>query len=430
MASHGEVEMAALAARAEIPIAPETPGAVESDLSLRKLGVVAVCLLGSLFGSSILPYTALNLVMVPLSQEFGWSLTAISGAFTVLMWTGALTSPVVGGLADRYGVRPTIIIGTVIVGLITLALAWQNSSIILFYLLFAGLGIFGSTVYGYSKVIGALFDRNRGKALAIFGTESTIAMAFTPLLILFLLNNFGWRGVFIGLAIMVFAVVPVLIGFLAEPGAKKAVRPDGEPAPALQGMTAAEARRTRDFWLLSIAIFANSLAYGGLMAHLVPISLAHGFSNSDAAMILMVSMLGGVVGQIALGFILDKTASVRVVAPFMVIFLLGLVVMGIATANFGGIILFVAGSVLYGIGSGAPRAAGTYFNTRLFGLKGFTEIVGMQMSIFSLGFGFAPLIVGGLHDATGSYDLSFVVMGVSVGIAALFYCLIGRYRYT
>jgi hypothetical protein len=51
----------------------------ESDFSLRKMRIALVVLLGTLFGSSILPMMALSLLLVPMTQEFGWSRTAFCG---------------------------------------------------------------------------------------------------------------------------------------------------------------------------------------------------------------------------------------------------------------------------------------------------------------------------------------------------------------
>jgi hypothetical protein len=47
--------------------------AVESDFSLRKLRIAGVCLMGQLFGSSMLIIGPLSMLMLPMMQQFGWS---------------------------------------------------------------------------------------------------------------------------------------------------------------------------------------------------------------------------------------------------------------------------------------------------------------------------------------------------------------------
>jgi MFS family permease len=134
---------------------------LESDFSLRKMKIAGAVLLGSMFASSILPFMALALVFLPISAEFGWTPTQYGYATTALMWSGGAVGPIIGYLLDRTGVRPMIIGGTVVVGLITIAIS-QTHSLGYFYLCFGLLGLFGTTAIGYAKVITALFTQHRG----------------------------------------------------------------------------------------------------------------------------------------------------------------------------------------------------------------------------------------------------------------------------
>ena len=149
----------------------------ESDFSPRKLKVAAAIIVGTLFGSTVLPMMALGLLLLPMTEEFGWSRTSFSLGMSAMMLGGALSAPVLGALVDRLGVRPMILGGTVLVGLMTMALSLQTGALWQFLAGFALLGALGSTAIGYAKVLGALFNKHRGKALAIFGVESSLAGA-------------------------------------------------------------------------------------------------------------------------------------------------------------------------------------------------------------------------------------------------------------
>jgi hypothetical protein len=59
--------------------------AVESDFSPRKLKIAGVCLMGQLFGSSMLLVGPLSMLMMPMIQEFGWSRSQFSYATTAVM---------------------------------------------------------------------------------------------------------------------------------------------------------------------------------------------------------------------------------------------------------------------------------------------------------------------------------------------------------
>src|SRR5580700_5200842 len=57
----------------------------------------------------------------PLMQEFHAGRAAISLAFTLHLFAGAISAPLVGWLIDRYGSRQVILLGTVAFGLILLS---------------------------------------------------------------------------------------------------------------------------------------------------------------------------------------------------------------------------------------------------------------------------------------------------------------------
>ena len=50
----------------------------ESDFSPRKLKVAAAIIVGTLFGSTVLPMMALGLLLLPMTEEYGWSRTSFS----------------------------------------------------------------------------------------------------------------------------------------------------------------------------------------------------------------------------------------------------------------------------------------------------------------------------------------------------------------
>ena len=225
----------------------------ESDFSLRKLKIATAIIVGTLFGSTVLPMMSLGLLLLPMTGEFGWSRAGFSLGMSAMMLGGALSAPVLGSLVDRVGVRPMIISGTVLVGLMTMALSLQTGSLWQFLAGFAVLGALGSTAVGYAKVLGALFNKHRGKALAILrvsnrawpvrsrcrsssGRWSTMAGA----------GSFrhgrdhpGNRAIAADLAA----------------GARGAFGSAGAAGGEVPGMPLAEALRTQQFWLITLAGF-------------------------------------------------------------------------------------------------------------------------------------------------------------------------------
>src|SRR5215207_829587 len=55
------------------------------------------------------------LFLVALVREFGWSRAEVGGAFSLYVLTHAGCSPVVGRLVDRFGPRPLVHVGSLLV---------------------------------------------------------------------------------------------------------------------------------------------------------------------------------------------------------------------------------------------------------------------------------------------------------------------------
>ena len=223
----------------------------EPEITARKLRVAVVCLLGQLITGNLLISASMPLLMLPMTREFGWTRTEFAYSITALMWFGAVAMPLLGRFADRFGVRPVMLGGTLIMAVATLGLSYQRANLWRFWLSFAVIGIFSSSVLIYnSKVFGALFHRRRGAALAILALTFPLGMAIAPQFANILLKHFDWRGVFVGNGVLMLAVLPLLYFGLKEPARVSAThdpKPAGERSlpPQVEGLTAAEARRSK-----------------------------------------------------------------------------------------------------------------------------------------------------------------------------------------
>jgi len=402
----------------------------ERDFTPRKLKVMLGCLLGTLLGSNFLTVSAVAIVMAPMTAQFHWSRAGMSGAVTVLLWVGAIMTAVWGRLIDRFGVRWIVICGTFAVGVVTASLALSSSSLIQFYLCFAALGVCGSTAVGYSKVVGSLFTRNRGKALALFGMEASLVGALSPQIIFQLESRFGWRGMFVGLGVIVAAVAVALVFLLDEIGGVSSPTKGAlSDKPLLEGMTIAQVRRTPTFWLINLATMAGNITATGLLPHLVALVISRGLSTQTAVTALTVHTVAIPAGQFCGGVCLDQAKTARIAAPFAIFALIGLLVLAWASPNSGGAPVLLTGAALLGFGNGAKRSMNTYFFTRFFGLRALAEVSGWSLAITSMLLAPAPLLFGVIYDRTKSYDGALWVLGVGLALAVGFYLMLGPYRY-
>jgi Bcr/CflA subfamily drug resistance transporter len=126
-------------------------------------------------------------------------LTATEAQLTITMWfLGSATMPLLmGALADRYGRRPTLLIGGVIYILATIMCALANSQFtLLLPRIVEGAMMSSMLVAGYACIHESYEHKEAIRILAIMGSVAILAPALGPLLGAFLLLFGNWRWIF------------------------------------------------------------------------------------------------------------------------------------------------------------------------------------------------------------------------------------------
>ena len=131
--------------------------------------IVAVVALAN-FSRSAETFPVLGVFLKPMTEEFGWSRSAFSGAMTIGTLLGGFVAVGVGPLIDRFSPRWTVAIGLFVVGG-TLVLLAGITSLWQFYALeiigrMVTMGIVGLAV---QVIIPKWFIAKRGRAVAISG---------------------------------------------------------------------------------------------------------------------------------------------------------------------------------------------------------------------------------------------------------------------
>ncbi len=423
---------------------PEAGGAdadrdQEPEVSRRKLIVAAACLLGATF----VPYVQATigpLMMLPMIGEFGWTRTQFAFGNTFLFVFGAITVLVFGRVADRYGPRVILLLGAVCGGATMLLLSRQDAHLWRLYLAYALLGVFGSSGVGYTKIIGTLFTRHRGKALALFGAESTVALAVLPLLTNTLNVHVGWRGTYAVYGIIMIALAPVLYLVVRGPGLSSPI-PQGNAVPAVgagaaagnaptpEGFTPPQIRRDRVFWFVMLTAALGGGLDAGLRVHIIAAITDKGFTPTVAAQVLSAATLVGLLGTLVAGFAMDHFRTARVLSVFGLVAALGCFTFGLASVAFGGLALVVGGLAIQRTAMAGIMPGSTYALTRFVGMRSFGEAYAIQVVVQGIAMGISPPLFGTLYEKAGSYaPMYWIVIGGALG-ASLLYLMLGPYRF-
>ena len=127
---------------------------------------------------------------------------------------GLFTMPVVGVLLDKLSVRKLFAAGIVLFAL-GLWLLGQTTTISQYIVVFGITMALANALAGAmisSAVVSRWFSENRGKALGVAATGTSVGGVLVPWLITFWLPDYGWRGTLENLAIvLIVLVLPVVV---------------------------------------------------------------------------------------------------------------------------------------------------------------------------------------------------------------------------
>ena len=367
-------------------------------------------------------FYSLGSFMVPLKEAFGWERGDISFATTITTLGIFLFGPLAGQLCDRFGaaaVGALSLLGyafMVVVMSLTVQSLW---GLWVFYFLIAFFGV-GSTPIVLVRPITAGFDKQRGLALGIALTGAGLAGFWVPNLVTAVIGDYGWQAGYWAIAATAVLAAPI-VWFGFRPSEQRATLAAVNGA-VKTGLTFGEARKTRSFVLVSMLAFSMALGIGGMIVHLNPLFQDMGASAAAAAGLASIIGISSSVSRLLTGLSLD-----RFPARLVSVAVIGLGALGIAVIWFGGLNLGIPGVILIGVLLGAELDLLAYLSSRLFGQLAFGAIYGWMYSLFSIGFGLGPLLVGRMHDYFGSYDNALLTcIALLAGAAMVAFGLGGR----
>jgi MFS transporter, OFA family, oxalate/formate antiporter len=212
-----------------------------------------------------------TLFVNPIDAQYHWGRAAIQVAFTIFVLIETWLVPVEGYLVDRFGPRPVVIAGAILV-----AIAWSINSVAdslsLLYLGAALGGIGTGSVYG-TCVGNALkwFPGRRGLAAGITAAGFGAGAALTVVPISKMIAAQGYQHAFLFFGILQGVIVLVMAcGLLVAPPALVAATP--RPNQAARSFTPTQVLRRPVFYVMYLMFVL--VAAGGLMmtASIAPIA--------------------------------------------------------------------------------------------------------------------------------------------------------------
>ena len=384
-----------------------------------------------------LMFHAYGAYAVKLREEFGWSKTMLSAAFSMARAESGILGPLQGWLTDRFGPRILIRVGMSLFG-IGFILFSRIEGPVAFFATFLLMAI-GSSLGGYLPIgvaIVSWFRRRRALALSVSAMGMSIGGLLTPLVAL-ALGHFGWRWTALVSGVLVLAIGVPLAQFVRHRPEAFGLAPDGDPprppgsrvdvstTPFLpeRNFTAREAMATRAFWYIALGHGAALLVVSAVLVHLViHVTERLGYSLHQAGAVVALMTVMQATGQVSGGWLGDRFSKRWICAVCMCAHGLALLVLAFATA-FGMVLVF---AIMHGLAWGMRGPLMGAIRADYFGSASFGAITGMSSMIVMLGMINGPLVAGILADRTGSYIPGFSTLAAFAGLGSICFVLARR----
>lgn len=391
---------------------------------LNRWWVVVGSVFGLLVGNGPIMQFTFGVFLLPLSKEFGWSRSSTSLALAIGLTVTAIFVPIAGRLVDRYGIRVVTLASITLFSLALASVAFFATTLTSFIVIYAimGIGAAGQTPLPYAKAVSTWFDEKRGLALGVAMSGVGVGVALVPKYAQSVMDQFGWRGAYLGLAILTFVVGVLAVLLASKEPSHHSVKQSTEDIP---GLTARQAFRTATFWKLAIAFVAVVFAMNGALVHVVPMLIGRGVSADIAASSMAFAGVALIAGRLLAGYMLDRVFAPYVASVLFAIPLVGLIIL-FATTTSGYASVAV---VLIGLGLGAEVDLIAFLLSRYLGLKSFGEIYGYLFASFMIGNAVGPYVMSLSFDMTGSYHVGLAILGVALVVGSATVLSLGEYRY-
>jgi MFS transporter, AAHS family, 4-hydroxybenzoate transporter len=401
------------------------------------IGVTALCALVLVFDGY--DTQAIGYVAPALVKEFNTTRSSLGPVFSAGLFGLLLGSLICGPAADRFGRRVVMIAATGWFALCAVVTPFAPSLDHLFVLrLLTGLGLGGALPNAVALVSEYAPKRRRATMITITFCGFSIGAAIGGALASWIVPHLGWRPVFYVGGAGPLLVLPLLWFRLPESLRILVIRRNcerqisailarmGHPALAAHRLVPEdrelrfavihlfEDHRAIPTLLLWTAFFMNLVTLYFLTNWMPIITNAAGVSVSEAVLITVMFQVGGTVGALALGRLIDWLSAHGVLGASFFGAALLIAAMGIAGDSFAvlAMLSFGAGFCVVGSQIGANALASTFYPAAAHATG-----VGWALGIGRLGAIAGPLL-GGLIVARNWSTATVFVLGAIPSICA------------
>jgi len=359
----------------------------------------------TLMAASILMITmgtrqSMGLYVGPLNTDTGLGIVSISLAMAIGQFVWGAVQPIAGAFADKYGPRPVLLYGLLILVVGTAVTPFVNSQMGLI-LTMGILTAMGAGACSFSVLLGAAAQRmpatSRGAASGIINAGGSFGQFVFAPIIGKLIQWVGWMGTMWSMAAVALLAIPLLNRLTSDTHAPTAAptTPEGGLKKAVS-----DAMRNPSYLLLHLGFFTCGFHIAFLVTHLPTEVGLCGLSPTVASWSLALIGLANIVGSLIAGSCVNLYRSKYVLAVMYGSRAVLIALYLLAPKTEWTFYAFAVGLGLTWLATVPPTAA---LVGKLFGVRYLATLFGLTLLSHQIG-GFLGAYLGGLvFDAQGDY---------------------------
>ena len=387
--------------------------------------IVAACffLLAVSIGITVNCFNPLSVALV---EKFG-SASKVQTIFMIAALTNLIGSALVGKVFSKASMRLAMPIYAIVMS-VGIYLWSICTSLPMYYIVAAivGFGVSGIAVVPCGHLINNWFDEKKGLATGIAFTGSVVGGAVLVQLTQYMLNSYDLQMAYTALAIVAAVLsIPTTIFIIRERPEDKGLAPYGAKdkghadQSSLPGITLKQFIKTGSFWLLAISVFLVTFVNIGLQNNIsICLTATKGLTQSDAANIISIMFVVGILGKLLLGAIYDKKGIAFGTIYCIIAYIVSAGIL-IYTKDFYMAIVF---AVIFTMVNAMTTVAPPYVTAKIVGVKEYATIFGIMNLFYGIGLVTGPVVAARIYDSTGSYDNAWILfscLAIILGLATI-----------
>jgi predicted MFS family arabinose efflux permease len=374
----------------------------------------------TLMAASILMITmgsrqSMGLYVGPINTDTGLGIVSISLAMAVGQFVWGAIQPIAGAFADKYGPRPVLLYGLLILVVGSALTPFVTSSLGLILTL-GVLTSMGAGTCSFSVLLSAVAQRvpaeSRGTASGILNAGGSLGQFIFAPVIQKLIQGLGWMGSMWSMAMITLLAIPLMNRLTSDTHAPAA---QSTPDRGLKNAVR-EAMRNQSYLLLHLGFFTCGFHIAFLVTHLPTEVGLCGLTPTVASWSLAIIGLANIVGSLLAGSCVNVYRSKYILAAMYGSRAVFIALYLAAPKTEWTFYAFALGLGLTWLATVPPTAA---IVGKLFGIRYLATLFGLTLLSHQIG-GFLGAYLGGLVlTAQGNYDWMWWADIALSGMAAL-----------